>query len=313
MGIRPNNFKVSVIVPCYYEEGSLPFLYEKLIPILKSYPDYEIIFVDDGSTDETLNVIKKLRSRNQKIRYFSFSRNFGHQNALKAGLDHALGDCVVSMDSDLQHPPEIIPSLIAKWLEGYEVVYTKRLDDPNLSLFKRWSSKSFYWVLNRLSKIDLGEGCADFRLLDKKVVVSLRGINESDLFFRGLISWIGFKQFRVEYAPESRVWGKTKYNFGKMVRFSLAGITAFSTRPLHLSTMLGSFLSFLCMLYVLWVLYLKIFTNESVLGWATIVVSILFIGSMQLMLMGIIGEYLGKLFMQSKGRPLYIISESSEE
>lgn len=303
---------VSIVVPCYCEEeGILPF-YESLKAHISFLSNYEILFIDDGSSDNTLMKLKEIAQRDANVRFLSFSRNFGHQAALKAGLDYSVGDCVISLDADLQHPPRLIKDLYSKWQEGYEIVYTKRLDGSEVKLFKKVTSKIFYKIINKVSSIALEGGCADFRLMDRKVVDCLKQFKETDLFYRGLISWVGYKQYCLEYIPEARVHGESKYTLVKMIKFSLSGITAFSTRPLHLSTLMGGVLSFFCLLYAVYAILMKVVSNEVVPGWASIVVSILFIGGAQLILMGVIGEYLGKLFLQAKQRPAYIIREKSE-
>jgi dolichol-phosphate mannosyltransferase len=273
------------------------------------YADHELLFVDDGSTDGTLLLLQQLHQENCRIRYISLSRNFGHQLALKAGLDRADGDCVISMDADMQHPPSLIPEMIAKWMEGYEIVYTRRRIDPQLSFFKRKTSSLFYKLTNFLSDIKIEEGAADFRLLDRQVVDTIRKFNEPHLFLRGLVSWMGYRQYGISYSPNERFSGKTKYSLKKMVIFALNGITSFSVRPLKISVVIGFFISLLAMLYGLYAIYVALFTNKVVSGWTSLLVTISFIGGLQLMMMGIIGIYLGQVFMQTKNRPNYIIKE----
>ena len=306
-----NDFNVSVVVPAFNEEGNIGPLTEKLVDILKRYRDYEILFVDDGSKDGTLERIKKLNRKNHRIRYLSLSRNFGHQNALKAGLDNASGDCVITMDADLQHPPEMIPQLVEKWREGYDVVYTIRKDDPNLSLVKRKTSGMFYTLMNWLSDIRIPKGAADFRLLDRAVVDVLKDVKESYLFFRGMTAWLGFKQYAVEYTPDQRFSGQTKYSLRRMVGFALTGITSFSLKPLRLSILLGVFLALLAFVYGIYAILMGLFSDQVIPGWSSVLVSVLFIGGIQLVVLGIIGEYIGKLFMESKRRPHYVIKEKS--
>ena len=305
------SFKVSIVIPAFNEEGNVKIIADNLVQVLKGYHDYEILFINDGSADRTLSVLKELSASNNHIRYLSFSRNFGHQLALKAGIDHASGDCVISMDADLQHPVELIPQLIAKWQEGFEIVYTIRADGPKTSLFKRVTSNLFYRLMNAISDIQIVQGTADFRLLDRVVVDVLKNMQEPDLFFRGIIPWIGFSQYGLLYAPNERFWGKSKYSLTKMFRFAFHGITSFSTKPLHLATLMGLFISFLSFAYGLVALTGKIFKDQAVSGWTSMIVSVLFIGGIQLVMLGIIGEYLGKLFIESKRRPNYIIREKS--
>lgn len=306
------NFKVSIVIPAYNEQGNVEPLTAKLVEVLSQYNDYEILFVDDGSNDETLNHLKQLHKQNNRVQYISLARNFGHQNALKAGIDEATGDCVITMDGDLQHPPEMIPQLIEKWLDGYDVVYTVRKDDPELSWFKRKTSSLFYSLMNWLSDIHIKKGMADFRLLDRNVVEVFRGFRESHLFFRGMTAWVGFRQYELEYKPDKRHSGKTKYSFKRMLGFALTGITSFSIKPLRLSIMLGVFLAILAFVYGIYAICMKFFSDLVIPGWTSVLVSVLFIGGVQLIVLGIIGEYIGKLVMESKQRPHYIVKEKSE-
>jgi len=301
--------KLSIVIPIMNEAGNIKNLISRLKVVLDKYSDYEIIFVDDGSTDNTLDIIKKESVENNKIKFLSFSRNFGHQNALRAGLDFADGDGVISMDGDLQHPPELIPELIKKWREGFDIVYTLRKDDPNTPVFKRKTASFFYSIMNLFSEVKIDHGAADFRLLDRKVVEVIKTIREDNLFMRGLVSWLGFKQVGIEYMPERRNWGKTKYTFKKMFNFALSGITSFSIKPLHISTVLGYIMAGLAFFYGIYAIWIKIFTDQAISGWASVLVGVLFIGGIQMIMIGILGEYLGKLFMEAKKRPSYIIKE----
>ena len=302
-----NSFKISIIIPAFNEQDNIKILTEKLLTVLSKYSVYEIIFIDDGSTDKTLEYIQDLSEKNSHIKYLSFSRNFGHQYALKAGFDHAAGDCVISMDADLQHPPELIDQMIQKWQEGYEIISAKRAGKSNLSIFKRKSAAIFYGLLNYISDIDLEKGAPDFRLMDKSVVEVFRRIGESSLFLRGMVPWVGFKQCCIQYSQNDRLFGESKYSFWKMLLFALDGITSFSVRPLRLATILGLLLSMSSILYALYAVYSYFFTNNVITGWASIISSILFIGGLQLLILGIFGEYLGKLVIESKKRPIYII------
>jgi glycosyltransferase involved in cell wall biosynthesis len=290
------NPEISVIIPCYNEGGNVCVLYEKLSSILTSceVSRYEILFVNDGSKDDSLFKIKELTKKDNSVKYIHLSKNFGHQNALRAGLENAKGDTVVSMDADLQHPPELIPKLIAHWKAGYKVVYTKRKNTNDLSFFKRLSSRLFYKLVNYLSEIKLEEGTADFRLLDRSVVEALKNFKENNLFYRGVIPGLGFKQIGVEYVPNERFSGSTKYTFSKMVRFALTGITSSSAKPLYFSIYLGAFLALCSFIYGIYAIYISIFTNVAVTGWTSLIASILFIGGIQLIMLGIVGIYLGK-------------------
>jgi len=309
--MRKKTFTVSVVIPAFNEEGNIKPLLEKLTSILENYHNYEILFVDDGSEDKTLENLKIQGQKNHRVRYISLSRNFGHQNALKAGLDHAVGDCIVTMDGDLQHPPELIPRLVEKWQEGYEVVTTIRLNDPRSSFLKRGTSGMFYRLVNRLSDIRIPKGAADFRLLDRSVVNILKDTKEYYLFFRGMIAWMGFHQCTLEYIPDKRFSGKSKYSFKRMFGFALTGITSFSLKPLRLSILLGLFFALLAFGYGVYAILIKLLTDQAVPGWTSVLASVLFIGGLQLTVLGIIGEYIGKLFVESKKRPHYIIKEKS--
>jgi glycosyltransferase involved in cell wall biosynthesis len=305
------HIELSIVIPTCNEEGNILPMYERLTTVMNviHVTNFEFIFVDDGSSDRSLLNIQELRAKDSRVKFIQLSRNFGHQNALKAGLDHAQGAAVISMDADLQHPPELIPTLFEKWKAGFEVVYTIRKDDQKVSFLKKWTSKGFYRLTNKLAEIPMEEGTADFRLLDRKVVAALQKYTESHLFLRGIIPSLGFKQIGIPYTPHARVSGQTKYSFSKMLNFALTGITSSSAKPLYFSIYTGLFFALLAFLYGLYAIYVAAFTNEAITGWTSIIASILFIGGIQLIMIGILGIYLGKLFIQSKNRPLYLITE----
>lgn len=309
--MRNSNFKVSVIVPVYNEEGCLTTVAERVVKVLSCYYDYEILFIDDGSKDNSVTVLKKLHTDNHKINYLTFSRNFGHQNALRAGTKYATGDCIISIDGDLQHPPELIPELINKWNDGYEIVYTIRRDDERISAFKKVTAKLFYRIMNSISDINFEQGEADFRLLDKRAAMELNNLSENAIFFRGMVKWLGYKQIGMEYIPENRIWGTTKYSRKKMFALAISGITGFSIKPLRISTMIGLSIAFLSLLYGIYALYIKLFTNSSIEGWTSVFFMVTFIGGVQLIMIGILGEYIGNIFIESKKRPHYIIKENT--
>lgn len=301
---------ISVVIPAFNEETNIKILAEKVVEQLKAFKDdYEIIFVDDGSSDGTTDKVKELREQDSHIKLIALSRNFGHQKALKAGIDYATGDCVICMDADMQHPPEFIPQLIEKWREGYEVVYTIRKETKGAGIFKKITSKFFYWLINKLTEVDIKEGAADFRLMDKKVVDELKRINENFLFIRGLVSWIGFKQIGIDYIAAPRYSGVSKYSVRKMLKFAWDGITSFSILPLHFAVNAGAIISALSFLYAVYVLAIKLFTDKAVPGWTSLLISVLFLGGIQLLCIGIVGEYLGKMFVESKRRQVYIVKE----
>ncbi len=303
--------KISVIVPCFNEEEGLSTFNQTLIRCLPETYSYEIIYVNDGSSDNTFQIITSLAKSNPAIKYISFSRNFGHQNALKAGYDFASGDCAISLDADLQHPPDVIPELIAKWEEGFEIVNTMRNDHQSISLAKKMSSRIFYGIMRKLSDVHIENGMADFRLIDKKVLKQLKLFNENYLFFRGIIPWMGFRQTIVPFTANERFAGTTKYTFKKMLKFATTGVTAFSVKPLKISIYLGSVIALVSFIYGLYAAYIHIFTDRAITGWTSVIFSVLFIGGINLLMLGIIGEYLGKLFIENKRRPNYLISDTN--
>lgn len=303
--------KISIVIPVCNEKGNIPTMVNALQEVMAPLPyTYSITYVDDGSDDDTLDRIKGFVKQFDNIFFISFSRNFGHQNALKAGFDFSDGDAVITMDGDLQHPPELIPVLIEEWEKGNDIVYTIRNDHQDMPMMKRKTSTLFYNILNRLSDIELESGTADFRLMDKKVVEIFRNFKEADLFWRGLVKWLGFKQLGIEYQPAERKEGKSKYTYKKMMQLALRGITSFSLKPLAIATYLGFSFSLLALFYIPYVIFSLSF-GHPISGWASMIVTIAFFGGLQLMILGIIGMYLGKLFMQSKERPHYIIKETN--
>jgi dolichol-phosphate mannosyltransferase len=302
---------ISIVIPSYNESGNIEGITSKLLHELQQEENFEIIFVDDGSTDGTLKEIKKVMGISKSVKFISLSRNFGHQRALKAGLDHARGDCVIMMDADLQHPPEMVPVLIEKWRQGNDVVYTIRKDSADVNYFKRLTSKYFYRFINSLSDVQIPSGAADFRLIDRKVLEQLVNVKEHWLFIRGIISWIGFRQIGIEYTVQARHSGKSKYTIRKMFSFAIQGLTSFSILPLRLSIILGIFFSLFAFLYGIYALYMKFFTDAVIKGWTSILISVLLLGGIQLVCLGVIGEYLGKMFIETKRRPSYIVREKS--
>lgn len=302
---------ISIVIPAYNESENIPKTVPAILNQIKSLPyRFEIIMVADGCTDNTMDKIQELILEHKNIFYIEFSRNFGHQNALKAGLDHSNGDCVISLDCDLQHPPELIPEMLSKWESGYEVVYTIRKEDKKLPISKRFSSRLFYNTINRLSDVEIESGSADFRLLDNKVVRIMKNFHENEPFLRGLIKWIGFKQFSIEYFPKQRTLGKSKYSLKRMISFALQGVTSFSVRPLYGAIYLGFTFTMLSILYLPYVLH-AFHNGKEVSGWASIIMTIVFFGGLQLTILGIIGIYVGKMFIQVKERPNYIIRSTN--
>ncbi|GBG11415.1 glycosyltransferase [Paenibacillus sp. MY03] len=303
--------KYSVIVPMYNEEEVIDHTYGRLKEVMDASGDpYELIFVNDGSRDRTVEKTALIASADPNVRLIDFSRNFGHQIAISAGMDYAQGDAIVVIDADLQDPPEIILQMIAKWKEGYEVVYGRRLKRKGETLFKKLTALAFYRLLRSMTNVEIPLDTGDFRLIDRKVCDVLRGLKEKNRFVRGLISWIGFRQTSVEYIREERFAGETKYPLKKMIGFALDAITSFSHKPLKIATYLGFFLSLGSFIYLIVILYQRLFTSTTIEGWTTTVgLSLLFNGII-LLLLGVIGEYIGRIYDESKDRPLYIVRET---
>jgi dolichol-phosphate mannosyltransferase len=271
---------------------------------------YELVFVNDGSMDNTAAILKSICESDQNARMVDFSRNFGHQLAITAGMDYAVGDAIVIIDADLQDPPEVIPQMLEKWSEGYDVVYGKRLKRQGETLFKKWTAKLFYRFLKSMTTEELPLDAGDFRLIDRKVCDALKSVNERSRYIRGIISWLGFRQTYVEYVRDKRFAGETKYPLKKMIHFALDAITSFSYKPLKLASYFGSFLSALSFLYLLVVIYQRLFTNTTITGWASTLAVSLFFNGIVLIILGIIGEYIGRIYDEAKGRPLYIVRET---
>lgn len=305
--------KISVVIPAFNEEGNLEKIVSEILQKIPKQHLLEIIIVDDGSTDKTLETLKTLNKINPDIHFISFSKNFGHQNALKAGIDFSSGDCVISLDADMQHPPELIPQMIEKWEAGFDIILTKRVTEKSFSLFKKITSALFYKIMNFISDVKLEEGAADFWLIDKKISSIIKNSTENNLFFRGFIPWVGFKSFQINYKPNARYTGDSKYSLKKMINLALNGITSFSIKPLRLAIFMSFIAALFAIGYLFYVLYFRIFTNIPIPGWSSVLASILIFGSLNLLFLGILGEYIGKLFVQSKGRPSYIIKEIDEK
>lgn len=301
----------SVVVPVYNEQENISILYRRLSEVLKSLTkSYEIIFVNDGSLDKSIEIIKELSSRNCEVKFLDFSRNFGHQIAITAGMDFSQGRAIIIIDCDLQDPPELIPKMIEEWEKGYEVVYAVRRKRKGETFFKKFTAFLFYRIFSKLTNINMPLNAGDFRLIDRKILDTLRTIRERHRFMRGLISWVGYRQSGVFYDREKRVAGKTKYPFLKMLRFSIDGITSFSVLPLKIATILGFVISGFAFLVGLYFIWLKISMDEIIQGWMTLANSILFLGGVQLIILGILGEYIGRIYDEVKQRPLYIVREA---
>ncbi len=307
---------ISLISPIYNEAENLLELYERVVKTLSYMEDsFELILIDNGSTDNSLLTIKELRKKDGRIKFLSLSRNFGHQGALLAGLAYASGDAVISLDGDLQHPPELIPQMIRLWKKGHEIVYTVKASGEH----QRYSSfsKIFYRLMSFMSELDLSRGQSDFRLLDRKVVDTLNRIPERHKFLRGLVDWVGFQKIALEYKVEARKRGESKFSLKNYLGFALDGIFSFSTIPLRVFLWTGLLIAFLCVMYAVFMIMLVVmgfFSSAKILfppGWATLTVSILFLGSVQLIGIGILGEYIGRTYAQTKQRPDFIVKEES--
>lgn len=308
----PSQKKISIVAPIYNEAGNIKEFYNRVSTTLKSLtPHYEILFVNDGSKDESLKYIIEIAQKDNHVFFINFSRNFGHQIAVCAGLEHVSGDCTVIIDSDLQDPPELISALFEKYNEGYKVVYAQRRKRKGESLFKIWSAKLFYRIIRSLTTIDIPLDTGDFRLIDKKVVASLKKMPEKNKFLRGQISWIGFEQTSVLYDRDERKSGASGYPLKKMIRFALDGITSFSDVPLAFVTRLGFLILLISFLVILYAIYAYYILKVTITGWTSLIVSVMFMGGIQLFCIGIMGEYLSRMNKNSMNRPLYIIEKTN--
>ena len=301
---------VSLVVPVFNEEQVLGAFYERTSRALSSIDgmSYELIFIDDGSRDTSYQQLAALAAKDPHVQVIKFSRNFGHQIAISAGIDHARGDCVAVIDADLQDPPEVIAEMVSQWKQGFDVIYGVRSDRAGETRLKLWTASMFYKLLGRLTNIHIPPNVGDFRLMSRRVIDQVKTLREKDRFVRGLVSWVGFRQTGVTYHRDARYAGETKYPFRKMLKFSFDGITSFSTLPLKLATWMGTITALIAVLYLLSVFVQKLL-GYTVQGWATIMVAILFMGSVQLICLGILGEYVGRVFNEVKPRPMYVIEE----
>jgi len=306
--------KLSVVIPIYNEEPNIELLYQRLRQVLENTPySWELIFVNDGSKDASGSIVKRIREKDRRVKYIEFARNFGHQIAVTAGVNHAFGDMVVIIDADLQDPPELILDMVKKWEEGYEVIYAKRKKRKGETWFKLLTARIFYRLLRRITSFDIPLDTGDFRLMDKKVAENLRNMPERSRFIRGMVAWSGFRTIGIEYEREERHAGETKYPFKKMLRFAIDGITSFSYFPLQLASYLGIFFAVVSFICIVVVLYLHFFTHKTIHGWTSTILAVLFIGGIQLFTLGIIGEYLARIGTDVKQRPVYVIREKELE
>ncbi len=307
--------KVSILVPCYNEERTLPLLYEHLKELMDSHDSYgwELLFVNDGSEDATQLVIDRLREQDQRVNYVALSRNFGKESAMLAGFDYVTGDCTVVMDADLQHPPALVPEMLEWWEKGYEDVYAKRTTREKENWLRKKCSLLFYRLLQKTSKIDILQNVGDFRLLDRCCIDALRKIRESERYTKGMFCWIGFRKKELPFECDERVGGKSSFKFNNLFGLAIDGITSFTTTPLRLSTILGFIVSIVAFIYMIFVFIKAVIHGDPVQGFPTLVILILFLGGVQLISLGIIGEYLGRVFNETKNRPTYIAREYNGE
>lgn len=311
----PERPRFSIVVPIWNEEQVIPELYKRVCDTMDSIQrqtgeTWELICVNDGSRDRSLEMLVALHDQDPRVKVINFSRNFGHQVAITAGADFAEGDAVVVMDADLQDPPDVVLRMIDKWREGYEVIYARRTKRQGETRFKLWTAAAFYRLLQQITDVDIPVDTGDFRLMDRRVVLAMRRLREKHRFMRGLSAWVGFKQIGVEYERAERYAGETKYPLRKMLRLAVAAITSFSFVPLQLATWTGFVLAGVSLLAILFTIILRLTGSQFFLGQATTLVAVLFLGGIQLIFLGIIGEYIGRIYDEAKDRPLYIVSQA---
>lgn len=307
--------KITIIVPAYNEEESLPFLYERLTKLIDNIKNYkfEVLFVNDGSKDKTLEIIKEIRQKDKRYCYVNLSRNFGKEVAMMAGLDYAKGDAVIFIDADLQDPPELIPELIKYWEEGYDDVYAKRKSRDGETFLKKFTSKMYYKVLQKLTKVEIQKDTGDFRLLDRRCVNALKKLRESQRCSKSMFSWIGYNKKEVLFDRDARIAGKTKWNYKRLVDLAIDGITSFTTSPLRLATYIAIPTFIMLSGYFIYVIAKSFVVKEAIQAYQAIILLILFFSGIQILLFGILGEYLGRIFNETKNRPLYLVDEYNGE
>lgn len=313
--MEENKKLVTILIPAYNEEEVLPMLYERLIKLMDSLPQYnfELLFVNDGSRDKTLEIIQEMRKVDSRVCYVNLSRNYGKEVAMIAGFDYVNGDCMINIDADLQDPPELIPEMLKYWEEGYDDVYAKRKSRKGESFLKKLTSWGYYRVLQSMTNIEIQTDTGDFRLLDRRCVEAIRMMRESQRYTKGLYSWIGYKKKEILYDRDARAAGKTKWNYRKLANLSIDGITSFTTSPLRWAALIGILVSLCGFIYMIIIIAKTIISGIDVPGYASMMVVTLFLGGLQLIFLGIIGEYLGRAFYESKGRPLYFIDCYNEK
>ena len=303
--------KVTILIPCFNEEESLSALYEALRQLMDGQTAYawEVLMVNDGSSDHTIDLIRQFRQRDERICYVNLSRNFGKENAMLAGFDYASGDCMVIMDADLQHPPTVVPDMLRLWEEGYEDVYARRITRGKESWLRRRFTLLYYKMLQHSTRAEVLQNVGDFRLLDRKCINALRQLRETQRYTKGMYSWIGFRKHEVWFEQGDRMAGQSKFNFSRLLNLAIDGVTSFTTSPLRMATYLGLFVSMVAFLYMCYILITTLVWGDPVAGYPTMMTVILFLGGVQLLSLGIIGEYLGRIFYETKGRPVYVVSD----
>lgn len=305
---------ISILIPCYNEEKSLPLLYPELSKLIDAMPNYswELMFVNDGSKDNTLGVLRQLRASDSRVNYVDLSRNFGKEIAMLAGFDYVTGDCVIIIDADLQHPPTLIPEMIKWWEQGYDDVYAKRKSRGKESWLRKHLSLQFYKILQSSSRFDVLQNVGDFRLLDRCCINALKKLRESERYTKGMYCWIGFKKKDVEFVQGDRIAGESSWNYRQLFSFAIDGITSFTNVPLRISTVIGFLVSLFAFIYMIYVLVKALFWGDPVQGYPTLVILILFLGGIQLLSLGVIGEYIGRIYNEVKDRPNYFVREFNE-
>lgn len=303
--------KVTIIIPTYNEEEALPFLYDRVEKVINGIDNYEfeILFVNDGSKDKTIELIKEYREKDNRINYVDFARNFGKETAMIAGIDYATGDCAIFMDADLQDPPELIPEMIKYWEEGYDDVYAQRRSRKGETWLKKLTSKMYYRVLQALTRVEIQKDTGDYRLLDRRCVNALKKMRETGRNSKSMFSWIGYKKKAIMYDRDPRIAGQTKWNYAKLINLAIDGITSFTTSPLRISTFLAVPTFLALFIYFIYVIIKCIRFNVAIEAFQAIILLVLFFSGVQILLFGIVGEYLGRIFNESKNRPLYLVNE----
>ena len=302
---------VSILVPCYNEEASLPRLYEAVKELMdaESGYDWELFFINDGSRDKTLDIIRQLADADPRISFANLSRNFGKENAMLAGFDHVAGDCMIIMDADLQDPPSLIPQMLQYWEEGYQDIYARRNTRGRESWLRRRLSKAFYYILDRSSRYEMLQDVGDFRLLDRKCINALCELRESERYTKGLFCWIGYRKKEILFDRGNRIAGQSNWNYAALFNLAIEGITSFTTAPLRIASLVGALIAIWALCYMAWIIFKVLMWGDPVAGYPTIMTVMLLLGSIQLIAIGILGEYIGRIFNEVKRRPVYIVNE----